>query len=320
VELLTIDRSCGLADGLPGIDRVHSVPIHYRFTGPAALFFFIKKLFELRRERFDALVNFSLISSYGGLLKARLVNRLVRPALSSCRALAGLGEAGGNCVLEEFVENRSEVELTARLLTPLGIELRDTEITYSPGFEAKRKVVLDLAARGIAGSPVIGLNPGAFRPSRRWPPENWKRLAGLLLEKYPGAAIIVTGSAAEAGMAAELEIPGRVFSAAGRYSVRENSALYGLMDVFITNDTGPMHIAAAAGAKVAGIFGPGDFRRFAPSVPASRVRLVRKDVPGCRLPCYKYSCSDPVCLTAISPHEVLAAAAELLEAGGGARS
>ena len=313
LELLTIDRSRELAEGVPGINKIHSVPITYRFMGPFALFTFFRTLAALRRGRFDALVNFSLVSSYPGLLKTRLINFLVRPGLASCRALKGLGAAGNFTAYEEFVENKSETALTAKLLAPLGLAPRDLSISYGPAPEEKKKVSLDIAGRGLSGRPVIGLNPGAFRPSRRWPLGKWKALAGLILEKYPQALVIVTGSPAEKDMAEELKISDHVFSAAGLYSIRENAALYGLMDVFITNDTGPMHLAAAAGAKTVCIFGPGDHWRFAPSVPENRKRVVRKDMPGCNIPCYKFDCGNPACLEGISPAEVLAAAGELLE-------
>jgi len=310
--LLTIDRSEGLATGLDGIDKIHSVPIHYRFAGPAALFKFVRTLLALRAERFDALVNFSLVSSFPGLLKARLINGLVRPGLSSCCVLRGLGPVGDYTSYEDFIEKKSEVELTSRLLLPLGIELRDTEIKYEPGIEEKKAVSSDLARRGLSGKPVIGVNPGAFRPSRRWPLESWRTLITLLLEKYPDALVIVTGSPSEKSMAGELKVADRVFVSAGLYSVRENAALYGLCDVFITNDTGPMHIAAAVGARTVCIFGPGDHWRFAPSVPPERRRVVRKDTPGCEVPCYKFHCPNPVCLTGITAEEVFAAAKEFL--------
>ena len=73
-----------------------------------------------------------------------------------------------------------------------------------------------------------------------------------------------------------------------------------------------MHLAAAAGARTVCIFGPGDHWRFAPSVPEDRRRVLRKDVPGCEVPCYKFDCANPACLEAVAPAEVLAAAAELI--------
>jgi asparagine synthase (glutamine-hydrolysing) len=313
LELLTIDRSKELAEGIAGINKIHAVPIQYRWAGPGALYKFLRTLLALRGERFDALVNFSLVSSFGGLVKAGLINKLVKPGISACRALKGLGAAGTFNFYEEVVEKKSEVELTARLLGPLGLEPRDLTITWTPGFEDKRAVLKDLAARGLSGKPLIGLNPGAFSPSRRWPIEKWKALVGLLLEKYPSALLVVTGSAGEKELAASLKISERVFPAAGLYSTRESAALYALMDVFITNDTGPMHLAAAVGTKTVCIFGPGDHWRFSPSVPAERLRVLRKDVPGCEVPCYKFDCANPACLAAVTPADALAAAAELLE-------
>lgn len=313
LELLTIDRSKELAAGIHGIDKIHSVPIQYRFAGPVIIYKFIRTLLELRREGFSALVNFSLVSSFGGLLKTWLINAVVKPGISSCRVLRGLGAAGDYTAYEEFIEQQSETALTARLLPPLGVEARDLYISYSPGLEEKKMVSLDLAARGVSGKPVIGLNPGAFRPSRRWPAEKWKSLIGLLLEKYPRALIVVTGSRAEKSMAEELTISGRVFPAAGLYSIRENVALFSLMDVFISNDTGPMHIAAAVGVRTVCIFGPGDHWRFAPAVPEDKKRIVRRDIPDCNIPCYKFDCKNPVCLGSINPEEVLIAAIDILE-------
>ncbi|HCC47232.1 MAG TPA: asparagine synthase (glutamine-hydrolyzing) [Elusimicrobia bacterium] len=312
LELLTIDRSKELAAGIAGIDKIHSVPIRYRFGGPAAAYKFLRTLLQLRGEGFDALVNFSLVSSYGGLLKTRLINWLVKPALASCRVMTGLGGAGSHTVFEEVIEKKNAVDLISRLLAPLGIEQRDFLIEYAPGLEAKKSVSMDLASRGLSGKPFIGLNPGAFRPSRRWPLEKWKALVKLLLEKYPSALLMVTGSAEEKAMADELKISERVFSSAGLYTLGQNAALYSLMDVFITNDTGPMHMAAAVGTKTVCIFGPGDHWRFAPSVPGEKKRVIRKDMPGCETPCYKFHCPNPVCLTAITPEEVLAAAEDLL--------
>lgn len=312
LEVLCLERGREIAEGLPGVDKVHAVPQRGGRPGPLELLKLGRTLLGLRGAGFDALVNFSLLSSRAGLLKARLINALVGPPLCVCRALKGLGPAGGHTVFEDEVENVSEVELISRLLLPLGIELRDTEIKYVPGDEEKTRVSGDLAARGLRGRPLIGLNPGAFRPSRRWPVGHWQGLIRLLLQKYPEALIIVTGSPSEKALAEELEISDRVFVSAGLYSLRENAALYALTDVFITNDTGPMHVAAAVGAKTVCIFGPGDHWRFSPSVPESRKKLVRKDTPDCEIPCYKAHCPNPACLTSITPEEVMAAAEELL--------
>ncbi len=311
LETLCLERGRSVAEGVPGIDKVHSVPMWGATPGPLDLLRLVLKLLDLRKEGYDALVNFSLVSSFGGLLKVRLINLLVAPGFSVCRILRGLGSAGDHALFEEKAAEASEVEMTGRLLLPLGVELRDTGIKFVPSEKDMAKVSGDLARRGLSGRPVIGLNPGGFRPSRRWPAEKWKELAGLLKKRYPGALILVTGSAAEAGLVNGIAGAGGAHAVVG-YTVPESAALYSLMDVFITNNTGPMHLAAAVGARTVCIFGPGDHVRFAPSVPEKRRRILSKGAPDCETPCDKPECDTMACFAAIPAHDVLAAAEELL--------
>ncbi len=311
LETLCLDRGRSVAEGMQGINRVHSVPMRGATPGPLDLLRLTSKLLELRKESYDALVNFSLVSSFGGLLKVRWLNLLLDPKFSACRVLKGLGFAGDHTIFEEKAAAASEVELTGRLLLPLGVELRDTEIKFVPAEKDMLKVSGDLARRGLSGRPVIGLNPGGFLPSRRWPAGKWTELARLLKEKYPGALIFVTGSEAESGLVSRIAETGGVHAAIG-YTVPESAALYSMMDVFITNNTGPMHLAAAVGARTVCIFGPGDHRRFAPAVPENRRRMLCKEAANCEIPCDKEECDVMTCFAAISANDVLAAAAELL--------
>jgi ADP-heptose:LPS heptosyltransferase len=129
-------------------------------------------------------------------------------------------------------------------------------------------------------------------------------LARLLLKEYPEAAILVNATTAEAAEYEALKISERVAILDGGYDMGKLAAIFEKLELFVTNDTGPMHLAAAVGTRVAAIFGPGDAYRFRPSVPENRCLLIRKETRGCELPCYKFECSDPVCLTAIKPEEV----------------
>ncbi len=310
LEVLCLERGREIAEGIGGLDKVHAVPIRGRLPSPRGLIKLVRTLWALRKENFDALINFSLVSSFPGLLKAKLINAMIRPGLAVCRVLAGLGAAGDRTFFEEKEEKVSEVELTSRLLLPLGIEVLDKEIRYVPGPRESRSVSSDLALRGLSGGPIIGLNPGAFRQANRWPVEHWKELVRLLLCKYPRAVIAVSGAPHEKELASSLCLSERVFHTAGFYSAREHAALFASLDLMISNDTGPMHLAAACGAKTVCLFGPGDHWRFSPSVPEARKRLLRAEQAGCVYPCH--GCGEARCMYSISPLEVLAAAEELL--------
>ena len=91
-------------------------------------------------------------------------------------------------------------------------------------------------------------------------------------------------------------------------SLRELAELCRRCRVFLSLDTGPMHLASAAGAPVVALFGPKDARLYGPYFGPSAV--VEKEL-DCR-PCSKRSCGDPRCMLAIEPEDVIAAARQLL--------
>ena len=98
---------------------------------------------------------------------------------------------------------------------------------------------------------------------------------------------------------------------AGRLSLEELPYAISRCDLLVTNDSGPMHVAAAMQVPVVAVCGPTDSRVFGPYTAPERHRLIQKAV-RCR-PCSKNDCPDPKCLTAISPEDVITAAGELLD-------
>lgn len=169
--------------------------------------------------------------------------------------------------------------------------------------------VLFLKNHGVnGGSLLIGLHPGAQKSYKRWSPRHFITMGNLLTEKL-GCRIVVTGDSAEKELADTVAagIRGAV-SAAGGFSLRETAALIGRMDVFITNDTGPMHVAFALDTPVVALFCPTDPRVCGPY----RVEkcVVIEKAKTCT-PCTGKKCHCPVCMDQISPEEVASAAARL---------
>jgi heptosyltransferase II len=115
--------------------------------------------------------------------------------------------------------------------------------------------------------PLVGLAPGAaYGHAKRWPPERFAALAERLRAR--GAAVVLVGAGAdrEAGRAIESTLPAgaRVVNLIGRTDLRLFAGLLAACRVFVSNDSGAMHLAAAAGVPVAAIFGPTDDRVTAP--------------------------------------------------------
>ncbi|MFH1850507.1 MAG: glycosyltransferase family 9 protein [archaeon] len=118
------------------------------------------------------------------------------------------------------------------------------------------------------GSFLVGMTPGAAESSRcrMWPKERFAEIARHLIDYY-NAKVILIGSAQEDGLNQQIcdMVDSRnAVNAAGKLTLRQTFSVIKRCSLFISNDTGPMHIAAAQGCRTVGIFGPNTPVRWAP--------------------------------------------------------
>lgn len=164
---------------------------------------------------------------------------------------------------------------------------------------------------GIEEGPFwLGLNPGAeYGPAKRWPADRFAAVARELASVAPVRWLLL-GGPADRGLTARIanEVPGSL-DCAGRTTLRELMALLAGCRLLLTNDTGPMHLAAALGIPVVVPFGSTSPELTGPGVPGDpRHRLLRAGV-ACA-PCFLRECPiDFRCLTGITTATV---AAEIL--------
>lgn len=158
--------------------------------------------------------------------------------------------------------------------------------------------------------PLVGLHPRASHgPAKCWPPEYYARLARLLV-KEKEATVLVFGQEHEREMVQSIVRSGspRAFNLAGKTDLKQLAALIKLCRVLVANDTGPLHLAAALGVPVVGIFGSSDPEATGPRGRFARV--IYKNLP-CG-PCLKRFCpTDFLCMTSITPEEVIRTIEEL---------
>lgn len=165
-----------------------------------------------------------------------------------------------------------------------------------------------------AHRPLIGLHPGARSPARRWPAGRFAAVADALADHY-GAHIVLTGGPDEVDTVRAVAASMRTqpLMLAGRTSLGGLAAVLARLDLFVSNDTGPAHLAEAVGTPTITIFGPADARRWAP-LDAARHPIVR--VPVACSPCGHWECPiDHRCLRRITPEYVIAAAESILRTG-----
>lgn len=152
--------------------------------------------------------------------------------------------------------------------------------------EADRgRVAALLAAAGMPGQrPVMVLHPGAGSPLKAWPLERFAA-TGSEVARAIGASLAITGSASERPMAQRLcaLLPHGTLNLAGMLSWGELEALLAHAALVVGVDSGPLHLAVAAGTPSVALFGPADPAQFGPWGPGARHRVVVADLP-CR-PC-----------------------------------
>jgi len=214
--------------------------------------------------------------------------------------------------IEDTIDTkRHEAQTKLALIRILGCDIKDEKLEVWFDESDTRKVNEFLKDNGVLDSDLlIGINPGGYRPSRRWDWEKFAQACEILVKKYK-AKIIITGSKLEINLAKRIEnkMAAKPIDSTGELSLTQLSALISRCNLYISNDSGPMHIANALKTPLVAIIGAG-MRKIYPYQKDNCV-IVKKEVE-CS-PCYKFRCKDMRCLNIITVDEVIRAGEFLLE-------
>ncbi|MCL4456417.1 MAG: lipopolysaccharide heptosyltransferase II [Nitrospirae bacterium] len=172
-----------------------------------------------------------------------------------------------------------------------------------------------LSARNVLSQlkrPVLGINPGAaYGPAKRWLPERFAEVAGWFI-KDTGGSVVIFGGRDEEHIAYEIDkrIPENKLFLAGKTSLRELVSLISECDIFLTNDSGPMHVAYAVGTPLIAIFGSTDHGLTGPS--GNNNMVIKADL-ACG-PCFERECKnrDTRCMYSVSSEDVYFAIKDML--------
>jgi heptosyltransferase-2 len=258
---------------------------------------------ELRRGRFDLAILFQ--NAFEAALLA---------FLAGIPSRYGYATDGRRLLLSDPVPRpgRSaishQVEYYLGMLRPLGCEGKAVSPRLVLFHEEEAAMAGRLTESGISGAELlIGLNPGStYGGAKRWLPERFAEAADRLAGQF-NAKVLIVGARGEEQLAQAIagRMKAKTVVLSGKTSVRELMAAVKRCAVFITNDTGPMHIAAAFGVPVVAVFGPTDWRTTAPF--GAGHALVRQPV-DCA-PCLLRECPiDHRCMTRVTVDEVCQAA------------
>jgi len=262
---------------------------------------FLKVFFRLRTKKIET----ALLFHASQRLALPLCAFLFIPDIIGTKGCS----KGLDALLTAALEQKEEHEIARRLslVQRAGATLSSLSLEMAWDKEDEKRAEGFLESHRIPSFlPLVGLHPGAKDRFKRLPPALFVRLGQELKERL-GCQIFVTGSLSERSLietvssqiegAIPLTLPISVFS-----------ALLSRFALFITNDTGPMHLAVAAKTPTLALFSPTDPKRCGPyHAPRSRV-LYR---PATCFPCLKKKCQEPFCLLQIPFQTIVNEALEL---------
>lgn len=282
-----------LAKCFADVSRVLVFP---RRAAPAE---FRRRINVLRLEQYDLIIDLQ------GILKSALVSRLARGRKRLGPSFWREGAAlFYHAVAGPKNKNRHAVDEIMDCVRYLNLPLRP------PVFPLR--VPLQLVGEA---APRVALLPFSRWPSKNWPLPSFARV-GRELREQANAALFILGSAGEEKPAAELEkeLAGRVINLAGKTSLPQMAGLLREMDLVISGDSGPLHLAAACGTPALALYGPTDPRRTGPC--GARGRVLQGKL-RCQ-PCFAVRCryGDNSCLLTITPEMVINAALAMLAHNG----
>lgn len=276
---------------LHGIDEV--IVQHDHHEGILGRF---KMAMELRRKKFTKAI--LLQNAFGAALTAFLARIPER---------IGYDRDGRGFLLTKAIPYKNEdlvmhhINYYLHLLKQAGIaadyERPALVITLQERLWARKRLA-DLP------KPILGINPGAtYGSAKRWHPDRFAEVANWFI-RTTGGGVILFGSKREEDIALEIEedIAKNKLCVAGHTTLRDLMALIAECDVFVTNDSGPMHLANAIGTPLVAIFGSTSPALTGPL--GDGVRVLNAGVP-CS-PCFERTCprKDLKCMTTITADEV----------------
>jgi lipopolysaccharide heptosyltransferase II len=312
LTLLTSPAGADVAPFIPEVDDViaYEAPWLKATTARASSEPDRTMIDRLRADRFDGAVIFTVYSQ--SALPAALLCYLsdIPLRLAHCRENPYL------LLTDWIVESepdrliRHEARRQLDLVASIGATSGDRGLSFLVPDEARVAVARLLAGEAVnTTSPWVVVHPGASAPSRRYSARGYAAVADRLICDM-GWQVVFTGSAAEVGLVAEIKsmMAEPAVSVAGRLGLAELGALIDAAPVIVSNNTAPVHIAAAVGTPVVDVYALTN-PQHTPWEVENRVLFA--DVP-CKF-CYKSMCPEGHhnCLELVSPQSIVDAAAEL---------
>ena len=315
-------RFAGLLEGNPDLDRV--VPLDLKrwrreWTNANARREAVSAVRQLKEGRYDVAFDIQ------GNAKSGVVTRLSGAKLRFGFDAGSVREAANllftNRKARTLPEDRHIAEKLLRVVSaPFGgtFDLSALKARIATAPEDDRRAA-DIVRELLPGSsPLLVIHHGTTWATKKMDPEFWAEVAGCLRERFPRAGVLLSWGSEEERREAEAiqRKAGKGVELLPRLTLKEFAAVCRESRHLMAPDTGPLHVAAAAGARTVSVFRVTDGNRNAPRGPGHR--FLQAPMP-CTA-CLRKRCSrDAECRRSIPPLLAAETMAELMAAAGGRR-
>lgn len=312
-------RSAGILHGCPAVDDIIEIDTRSMRGGKVIdeiLLDMSKQAKLIRRRKYDVALDFQ------GLIKSAVIAKVSGAGQRWGFARPALREPASRFLLTDTVAIPPKTHVIHKNLhlasAALGFAFDGERLEFPIAVDeadiAEADAIITQTGEGITqtGERFAILNPGGGWVTKLWHAEKFGQLADRIFEATGMPSVIATGPAETglAGRAAAASRSGKLIAAQpglkGFYELARHAAVY------VGGDTGPTHIAVAAGAPVVGIFGPTEWWRNGSLAPLD-ICVERTDI-GCRTDCHRRTCSNWICMD-IGVEEVFAAVMKRLGSG-----
>lgn len=305
IHLLTNADASLIAQHLGYIDKIWTFEVRKLRNNMLHIFNILRTTLKIRKINYDMSINLYQVSSRMGAHKMALLFKMIGSKVNIGHEYKGLNF----CLTDKLPENQFKEKHFVEAMNDLALiaggqpDEKGIEVRWNPACEKKWERFF---AQLISGSSdqIIGINPGGDRSNRRWRPNNYALVADGLIKRL-NATIVILGGPGEEEIAATIQnkMSNESISLAGRLALDELPYVISLLDILITNDSGPMHICAAVKTPLVAVYGPENYELVGPFTAPDLMKIVSKKT-NCK-PCKKDYCEETICLDLISPHEVI---------------
>lgn len=278
VNILTVSRTKPIVENLKARDFENFNIIATDALEKGGIDRWIGLIKEIRNKKYDIVIDLSAIETFKAAVKRYVFLKLLGVKELIGRDTEGRGWAFTKKAKEELTSNEHEVERKAKVVELLGVKIGN-KMPVLITLQGEKEKAKDILSGWLNDNRlIVGINPGAYRPSRMWREERFKEIVKWLIEDI-GAFVIVIGGDKERELVERIaeSFPCDMVMKVIGMPILELAAVIERMALLITNDTGTMHIAAALNVPTVAIFGQANLFRYRPYMDSLRYVAIRKD-------------------------------------------